>query len=63
MRTMDVALTRLPLNKRDELATIVAVIQDTMTKASPAEMVILFGSYARGEGVEDRYQEGHITYE
>ena len=26
-------------------------------------MIILFGSYARGEWVEDIYTEGHITYE
>ena len=26
-------------------------------------MVILFGSYARGDWVEDTYTEGHITYE
>lgn len=25
-------------------------------------MLILFGSYARGDWVEDRYTEGHITY-
>ena len=26
-------------------------------------MIILFGSYARGQWVEDTYTEGHITYE
>ena len=26
-------------------------------------MIILFGSYARGDWVEDIYTEGHITYE
>jgi hypothetical protein len=26
-------------------------------------MIILFGSYARGQWVEDIYTEGHITYE
>ena len=27
------------------------------------EMIILFGSHARGDWVEDTYREGHITYE
>lgn len=26
------------------------------------QMIILFGSYARGDWVEDEYREGHITY-
>ena len=26
-------------------------------------MIVLFGSYARGDWVEDVYVEGHITYE
>ncbi|MFC1676565.1 HEPN domain-containing protein [Planctomycetota bacterium] len=28
-----------------------------------AHMIILFGSYARGDWVEDTYTQGHITYE
>ncbi|MCU7934178.1 MAG: nucleotidyltransferase domain-containing protein [Candidatus Thiodiazotropha sp. (ex Dulcina madagascariensis)] len=27
------------------------------------EMIILFGSHARGDWVEDQYEEDHITYE
>jgi HEPN domain./Nucleotidyltransferase domain. len=49
----------LPKHKRDELKEIVTII----TELADVEMVILFGSYARGNWVEDIYTEGHITYE
>jgi predicted nucleotidyltransferase/HEPN domain-containing protein len=58
-QAMKKSLTYLPKHKRDELKEIVAVI----TELADVEMVILFGSYARGNWVEDIYTEGHITYE
>ncbi|HST20945.1 MAG TPA: HEPN domain-containing protein [Blastocatellia bacterium] len=49
----------MPKHKQEELKEITSI-----TKANPGvEMVILFGSYARGDWVEDVYTEGHITYE
>ena len=53
------SLAHLPKHKRDELKEIVAII----TELADVEMIILFGSYARGNWVEDVYTEGHITYE
>ncbi len=53
------SLAHLPKHKQQELKEITSI-----TKANPGvEMVILFGSYARGDWVEDVYTEGHITYE
>ena len=57
------ALTKLPESKQKELRKLVNAIHQKATKSHPVEMVILFGSYARGEGVEDRYVEDYITYE
>ena len=57
------ALTKLPERKQKELRKLVNAIHQKATKSKPVEMVILFGSYARGEEVEDRYVENHITYE
>ena len=56
---MKKSLSHLPKHKREELKEIVAII----TKLAEVEMIILFGSYARGNWVEDIYTEGHITYE
>ena len=53
------SLAHLPKHKQQELIEITSI-----TKVNPGvEMVILFGSYARGDWVEDIYTEGHITYE
>ncbi|WP_303903050.1 HEPN domain-containing protein [Thiohalomonas denitrificans] len=49
----------LPASKLDELNAIVAAIRER----HDIEMIILFGSHARGDWVEDRYEEDHITYE
>ncbi len=49
----------LPPHKREALDGIVAAIRER----HDVEMVILFGSHARGNWVEDRYVEDHITYE
>ncbi len=56
---MKKSLAHLPKHKRDELKEIVAIT----TELADVEMIILFGSYARGNWVEDIYTEGHITYE
>jgi predicted nucleotidyltransferase/HEPN domain-containing protein len=57
---MKSSLAHLPPRKRAELARIV----ETIRRGGPeAEMIILFGSHARGDWVEDIYVEGHTTYE
>jgi uncharacterized protein len=49
----------LPPHKLKELKTVV----DTIREHHDVEMIILFGSYARGDWVEDSYEEDGITYE
>jgi len=46
---MKTSLDFLPLPKREQLAAIKALLLE----AAPVEMLILFGSYARGDWVED----------
>ena len=53
---MKTTLTHLPEDKQDELKTLTKIILEKV----PAEMVILFGSHARGDWVED-FQE-HTEY-
>jgi HEPN domain-containing protein/predicted nucleotidyltransferase len=48
----------LPPHKQDELRRVV----ETIRKHQDVEMIILFGSHARGDWVEDEYEEDHITY-
>ena len=50
---MKKSLTHLPAIKRDELVEIVALI----CKICRAEMIILFGSYARGDWIETYYTD------
>ncbi|MHC4360946.1 MAG: nucleotidyltransferase domain-containing protein, partial [Planctomycetota bacterium] len=57
---MKKSLSHLPERKRGELARIVSIIRSS---APQAELIILFGSYARGEAVEDVTVDGHTTYE
>jgi predicted nucleotidyltransferase/HEPN domain-containing protein len=57
---MKKSLSHLPQRKRSELARIVSIIRQTVPQA---EMIILFGSYARGDAVEDVTLNGHTTYE
>jgi len=52
-------LSYLPQHKQDELNRIVKTIQDIV----PVEMVILFGSYARNDWVEDKYDETQYRYQ
>ena len=46
---MKTSLDHLPQKKRDQITAIAAVVRSR----APVEMVILFGSYARGDWVED----------
>jgi uncharacterized protein len=50
----------LPAHKQKELATIVEAIT---AEFKNVEMIILFGSYARGEQVEDTYVKDGGIYE
>ncbi|MEM9103605.1 MAG: HEPN domain-containing protein [Pseudomonadota bacterium] len=49
----------LPAHKQRELDCIVATIKEM----APAEMIILFGSYARNDWVEDKYDDEHYRYQ
>ncbi|MFC1677386.1 HEPN domain-containing protein [Planctomycetota bacterium] len=57
---MKKSLSHLPQYKRDELKLATRIIRKQFPSA---HMIILFGSYARGDWVEDTYTQGHITYE
>jgi uncharacterized protein len=46
---MKTSLDHLPPAKRDQLAAVVTMIRER----APAEMIVLFGSHARGDWVED----------
>ncbi|MEM9243457.1 MAG: HEPN domain-containing protein [Pseudomonadota bacterium] len=56
---MKTDISYLPVQKQQELTYLVQLIQDT----APAEMIILFGSYARNDWVEDKYDEEHFRYQ
>ena len=49
----------IPEDKKKELEAVISLL----TKNAEIELIILFGSFARGDWVSDRYKEGHITYE
>ncbi len=53
------SLKHLPPDKQNELKEIVSYVVETRS----VEMIILFGSHARGDWVEDRYVENGTTYE
>ena len=57
---MKKSLAHLPSHKQDELKLVTKIIRKQFPSA---HMIILFGSYARGQWVEDIYTQGHITYE
>ncbi len=57
---MKKSLRYLPKYKRDELQRVTEIIRD---ECSSVLMIILFGSHARGDWVEDRHFEGHILHE
>ena len=54
------SIEKLSQRKRGELARIVGIIRK---KVPQSEMIILFGSYARGDWVEDITVEDQATYE
>jgi predicted nucleotidyltransferase/HEPN domain-containing protein len=56
---MKTSIEHLPEEKRADISEILHSIQRRL----PAEMIMLFGSYARGDWVEDRYKENGTTYE
>ena len=56
---MQTTLDHLPEEKQVELERITALIR----KAADVDMIVLFGSFARGDWVEDRYVEENILYE
>jgi uncharacterized protein len=57
---MDHSLTNLPLSKKQELEAITEVVRQYST----VNMLILFGSYARGDWVEEYAEDGiHIKYQ
>ncbi len=55
---MQTSLFHLPLDKQREILEILEIIKE---EANP-EKVILFGSHAKGDWVEDEYREDGITY-
>jgi HEPN domain-containing protein/predicted nucleotidyltransferase len=57
---MKKSLAHLPKHKREELKLVTEIIRD---ECPTVLMVILFGSYARGDWVEDTYIEDGVTYE
>jgi predicted nucleotidyltransferase len=56
---MKKSLTHLPQHKQDELELIKDVI---LEKIPDVRIIMLFGSYARGDWVEDIHTEGHNTH-
>lgn len=56
---MNTSLNQIPQSKQEELTKIAQLV----SSFKEVEMVILFGSYARGNWVEDRYIENGVTYE
>ena len=56
---MKTSLSHLPELKQDELKAIVTAL---IPRYAEIEMVILFGSYACGTWVEDKYIDKGITY-
>ena len=57
---MKTLLTHLPPEKQQELSIIVDIVREKYT----VEMIILFGSYARGNWVEELHDDGfHYKYQ
>jgi len=57
---MKTDLTHLPEHKQAELK---AIREALIPRYGEIEMIVLFGSYARGNYVEDKYEDKGITYE
>ncbi|MCH2188560.1 HEPN domain-containing protein [Candidatus Gracilibacteria bacterium] len=59
---MKTDISHIPKHKREEIEKVVSIIQSTQYKDMGAEMVILYGSYARGDFVvRDVVREGGNT--
>lgn len=56
---MKTDLNYLPADKQAELSNIISIIKEVV----PAEMIILFGSYARNDWVEEKYEADHYRYQ
>ena len=56
---MNTSLEHLPENKQDELKALA----ELFSSSNKVLMVILFGSYARGSWVQDRYLEKGVIFE
>jgi predicted nucleotidyltransferase len=56
---MKANLDYLPLPKQDELTKIITIIHSI----AAVEMIILFGSYARNDWVEDKYDNEQYRYQ
>jgi uncharacterized protein len=56
---MKKSLAHLPLNKKQELKKLKSII---LEKAPQTQFIILFGSHARGDWVDDEYVEDYTTY-
>ena len=56
---MKTSIEFLPENKQEELGYLVNIIREKHS----VEMVILFGSYARGNWVEERNEDGFFKYQ
>ncbi len=57
---MKESLAHLPQRKTEEIEHVAEIIRK---ESKYAEMIILFGSFARGDWVEDVYVEDNTTYE
>jgi len=58
---MKTDITHLPVEKQEELGELVHIIRDY---SSLVAMIILFGSYARGNWVEEKYEDNiHYQYQ
>src|ERR1700738_2543560 len=56
---MKMNLNYLPQHKQNELFKLVNIINEVAS----VEMIILFGSYARNDWVEAKYNEQHYRYQ
>ena len=56
---MNTSLEHLPENKQDELKALA----ELFSSSDKVLMVVLFGSYARGNWVQDRYLEKGVIFE
>jgi len=58
LRGINASVHKMKTRPKHQLRRVV----DTIRAHQNVEMIILFGSHARGDWVEDEYEEDHITY-